>query len=138
MNKKNVSNPFINLKFLESLEDSLFLFVKFTYLFQNIYCRESHLIQYHQLQNIIVSQKKKRKIKRYEKSRATKKRMKRIGEEGTTSRGSIDVSTRGYTSSVHHGGFLPFVRRCIHNATTIATTGREKACSCWLCTRWFV
>lgn len=67
MNKKNVSNPFINLKFLESLENSLFLFVKFTYLFQNIYCRESHLIQYHQLQNIIVSQKKK------EKSRDTKK-----------------------------------------------------------------
>lgn len=61
MNKKNVSNPFINLKFLESLQDSLFLFVKFTYLFQNIYCRESHLIQYHQLQNIIVSQKKKKK-----------------------------------------------------------------------------
>lgn len=60
MNKKNVSNPFINLKFLEYLEDSLFLFVKFTYLFQNIYCRESHLIQYHQLQNIIVSQKKKK------------------------------------------------------------------------------
>lgn len=68
MNKKNVSNPFINLKFLESLEDSLFLFVKFTYLFQNIYYRESHLIQYHQLQNIIVSQKKKK-----EKSRDTKK-----------------------------------------------------------------
>lgn len=102
-------NPFVDLEFIESLEDSLL--VKFTYLLQNIYCRESHLMQYHQLQDIIASQKKKKKR---DTKKAEQRKKKRNGKNrrrrNDVSRGSVDVATRGYTSSVHHGGFLPFVR----------------------------
>lgn len=99
----------MDLEFIESLEDSLL--VKFTYLFQNIYCRESHLMQYHQLQDIIASQKKKRKEIQKKQSNEKKKRNgKNRRRRNDVSRGSVDIATRGYTSSVHHGGFLPFVR----------------------------
>lgn len=134
-------NPFMDLEFIEPLEDSLL--VKFTYLLQNIYCRESHLMQYHQLQDIIASQKKKKKKpKRYEKSRATKKK-KRNGKNRRRRNERLSWFRRRRDERIHVVGppwRISSIRptHCIHNATTAATTGREKACSCWLCTRWFV
>lgn len=131
-------NPFMDLEFIESLEDSLL--VKFTYLLQNIYCRESHLMQYHQLQDIIASQKKKRK--EIQKKQSNEKKKKEWKEQEKKER-RLSWFRRRRDERIHVVGppwRISSIRptHCIHNATTAATTGREKACSCWLCTRWFV